>query len=536
MTPAAPSMQRVQGLGIWNIYFCIVLMLDWQGRILLQPVANALLAAALLVPLASIRARRLRQCVAIPAGTALLYHETWLPPISRLRDESSVFHFSADYLADIALRFVNWQLLAAMALIALGYMLLKPWLRITTVSLAGLAWLLCLQIPPPSWVRATSDRGETRIGTGSNTPASHPEDLNAKLQQFYEKESQRVTRFPAAAATAQPFDVLIVNICSMAWDDLDAVGLQNHPLFKKMDVVFDNFNSATSYSGPAAIRILRASCGQTSHQTLYQDAPSGCYLFDNLRKLGFDTELALNHDGHFDGFIDDIHEQGQLKSTPFAINDLPRALVAFDGSPIRDDGQVLGHWWQHRLASPVARTALFYNTITMHDGNREILSNGDSRPAGYAPRASRLLDELSTLVDTIQRSGRKVVLIILPEHGAGLRGDRIQMPGLREIPTPVITHIPAAVKLINMTADTPHQPMQIKSPSSFLAISELLSRLYRQSLILPPNYDLSTLLDQLPETAPVSDSGAATVIQSAGRPWVRMKGETDWTPYPSAAP
>lgn len=60
MTPAAPSMQRVQGLGIWNIYFCIVLMLDWQGRILLQPVANALLAAALLVPLASIRARRLR--------------------------------------------------------------------------------------------------------------------------------------------------------------------------------------------------------------------------------------------------------------------------------------------------------------------------------------------------------------------------------------------------------------------------------------------------------------------------------------------
>lgn len=187
MTPAASSSQRFQGLGIWNIYFCIALMLDWQGRILLQPVANALLAAALLVPLTSIWARRLRQCVAIPAGLALLYHETWLPPISRLRDESSVFHFSADYLADIALRFVNWQLLAVMALIALGYALLKPWLRITTISIAGLVWLLCLQIPHPAWIRATTDRSEAGIGTGSTTPASHPEDLNAQLQQFYEK-------------------------------------------------------------------------------------------------------------------------------------------------------------------------------------------------------------------------------------------------------------------------------------------------------------------------------------------------------------
>ncbi len=33
----------------------------------------------------------------------------------------------------------------------------------------------------------------------------------------------------------------------------------DHPLWKHFDIVFKNFNSATSYSGPAAVRLLRAS-------------------------------------------------------------------------------------------------------------------------------------------------------------------------------------------------------------------------------------------------------------------------------------
>ncbi len=48
-----------------------------------------------------------------------------------------------------------------------------------------------------------------------------------------------------------------------------------------MDIMFDSFNSATAYSGPAAIRLLRASCGQLSHHDLYQPVNQQCYLFDN---------------------------------------------------------------------------------------------------------------------------------------------------------------------------------------------------------------------------------------------------------------
>ena len=46
-------------------------------------------------------------------------------------------------------------------------------------------------------------------------------------------------------------------------------------------------------SGPAAIRLLRASCGQTSHTNLYQPANNDCYLFDNLSKLGFTQQLMM---------------------------------------------------------------------------------------------------------------------------------------------------------------------------------------------------------------------------------------------------
>ncbi|WP_251277537.1 cellulose biosynthesis protein BcsG, partial [Enterobacter hormaechei] len=77
------------------------------------------------------------------------------------------------------------------------------------------------------------------------------------------------------------------NICSLSWSDIEAAGLMDHPLWKHFDFVFKNFNSETSYSGPAAVRLLRASCGQLSHTNLYQPSGADCYLFENLAKLGF---------------------------------------------------------------------------------------------------------------------------------------------------------------------------------------------------------------------------------------------------------
>ncbi|MCR3986170.1 cellulose biosynthesis protein BcsG [Aeromonas caviae] len=45
--------------------------------------------------------------------------------------------------------------------------------------------------------------------------------------------------------------------------------MMDHPLWKHFDIVFKNFNSATSYSGPAAVRLLRASV------SIHQDGVDG---------------------------------------------------------------------------------------------------------------------------------------------------------------------------------------------------------------------------------------------------------------------
>ena len=42
----------------------------------------------------------------------------------------------------------------------------------------------------------------------------------------------------------------------------------------------------------------------------------------------------------------------------------------FDGSSVQSDYAVLSRWWQQRLADPAPRVALYYNSASLHDGNR----------------------------------------------------------------------------------------------------------------------------------------------------------------------
>ncbi|MEX0634786.1 cellulose biosynthesis protein BcsG [Serratia ureilytica] len=100
---------------------------------------------------------------------------------------------------------------------------------------------------------------------------------------------------------------------------------------------------------------------------------------------------------------------------------------------------------------------------------------------------------MNTFLDQLEKSGRKVVVVIVPEHGAALVGDKMQMSGLRDIPSPNITHTPVGIKLVGMKA--PHQgsPLQIKTPSSYLALSELVSRLVDGKVFSEPSVDWQAL-------------------------------------------
>lgn len=533
-----------RGLGGWNLYFLAKFALLWFGYLNFHALPNLVFMAYLLMPIPSPRLHRWRHYLAIPIGIALFYHDTWLPGINSILSQGSqLAGFSAQYLLELVSRFINWQMVGAAFVLFIAYLFVAQWVRVTVFTVAALAWLNIVNIAGPavSLLPATS----TAAAGGASTPATSapaaggaaPADslpptsanLTAYLNQFYEREKGRATAFPATLpADAQPFDLLVINICSLAWADMDAVNLQNHPLWSKMDIMFDSFNSATAYSGPASIRLLRASCGQLSHHDLYQPVNQQCYLFDNLAKLGFKQQLMLDHSGVFGNYLKELREQGDMQAPLMSQAGIGNELTSFDGEPIYNDLELLTRWLDQQQKAGDARTATFFNVIPLHDGNRFV---GSNKSADYQPRAQKLFDQLNTFLDQLEKSGRKVVVVIVPEHGAALVGDKMQMSGLRDIPSPNITHTPVGIKLVGMKA--PHQgsPLQIKTPSSYLALSELVSRLVDGKVFSESSVDWQALTQGLPQTPVISENDNAIVMQYQGKPYIRLNGG-DWVPYP----
>ena len=531
-TVTLPVLARWPGLGAWNLYFLAKFLLVALGMLDFQVLPNLLFAAFLLIPLPGKWLRIARQLAALPIGIALFYQDTWLPPFSRLLAQPGVLDFSWNYLLELLGRFINWNLMGALALLLVGYLYLRHWLRLSTLSLLGLGWLAVGGLPSLGFTAGQAP------GTVTTSPAAQAQataladnaTLDGWLERFFASERERVTAFPAMNAEEQPFDLLVINICSRAWDDLSAVGLRDNPLLSRLDVVFDQFNSATSYSGPAAIRVLRASCGQSSHAGLYQSAPEQCLLFQNLARLGFQSNTLLNHSGRFDNFIGDITQQ-HMPQPGLRNTDFPRALGGFDGSPIASDLDVLRRWWGQRKGTPAEHVSLFYNSISLHDGNRIVTADGGTRVADYATRANRLFGELGTFLDELERSGRRVVVAIVPEHGAALHGDRMQLSGMREIPTPSITHVPVGLKFIGLGQPGRSEPLRVSAPTSYLALSEVISRVYAglgQQQVL----DVPSLLNDLPTTEQVAETSGAQVLNYQGRAYMRLQGQPDWQPIP----
>ena len=472
------------GLGAWNLYFLAKFLLAWTGHLNIQILPNLIFAAVLLIPIANPALRRLRTLIAIPVAVALLYQDTWFPPFSRLLAQPGVLNFSFDYIVELLGRFIDWQVCALLLLLFVGYLFLNQWLRLTTLTLLGFAWLgmgnLQWLLPPSVQPQMAGAQTATGVPTVS---AGEPDDatLNGYLEKFYLNESTRKVEFKEPAVKPPPFDLLVINICSMAWDDLDAVG------------------------------------------------------FDDLRKLGFSNELMLNHTGEFDGFLQEVREQGQLPPPALGVvpAGLPRTYVGFDGSPIWRDRDVLSKWWQHRMTEDSPNMALFYNTTSLHDGNRQVQSDGGTQAADYRSRAQILLDDLNAFLKELEKSGRRVVVAIVPEHGAALHGDRMQIAGMREIPSDSITHVPVGIKLINMGDNAQTQPIHVSEPSSYLAVAEIIARLYADpALSNGQTVDWSRLLTDLPKTAKVSENSGTVVLDYNGKPYVRIKENGGWLPYP----
>jgi cellulose synthase operon protein YhjU len=530
-----------RGLGGWNFYFLIKFALLWYGYLNFHALSNLVFLAWLLIPLPGARLHRLRQWISLPMGFALFWHDTWLPGLNSIMSQGSqLAGFSPSYLLDLANRFINWEMIGAGFVLLVLYLFVAQWIRVTVLVSLMLIWLNVLTIAGPAMNLLPSSAATPTVKLNATPAAKAPDgldqsapptsaNLTAWLNRFYDAERQRSTHFPdALPADSQPFDILVINICSLSWSDLNVAQLRNHPLWQHFDILLNNYNSATGYSGPAGIRLLRASCGQSSHSDLYKATDQRCYLFDNLARLGFRQQLMMDHTGVFGNYLKELREEGNLQAPLMSQAGIAPEVTSFDGSPVFNDAQLMQRWLDDRSKSSDARSATFYNLIPLHDGTREL---GSTRSADWQPRAKVLFDQLDAFLTNLEKSGRRVMVLVVPEHGAALQGDKMQMSGLRDIPSPDITHVPVGIKFVGMKAPHQGQPLSVETPTSLLAISEIVSRVVDGQVFNAPNVNMSVLTDNLPQSPVVSENDNAVVIMYQGKPWIRLNGG-DWVAYP----
>jgi cellulose synthase operon protein YhjU len=550
---------------LWNLYFLIKLGLHIAGLVSLNPILNLVLFILLIAsnPANHLPKRKfttaLRYLIFTGPAIALLLHELGLVVSWAFLDQiKALFGFSLDYLWELISRtiepWIMWGVLTGFMLIRV----LGRYIRISTVVGIGLLSTLGTQIL--SWAQqqtnlhtslsinepklqarenlspaellalgqldyqklrvARNQESQTHLNDSTNensTPSS-------VLQHFFDKQHSLVPS-TFTPNNKPDFDVIMLQVCSLSWADLQSAKQGQHPVIRQADFVFENFNSASSYSGPATIRLLRGKCGQSPHKALYDATNSSCMLFEQLRNVGFEIEIGLNHDGQFQDFSKLVQVNLGNKATQrVAHNEVPLGVLAFDGSEVGRDGDYLRAWWNKRIERPGTAVAYYYNTITLHDGNRLPNSNLNSINS-YSLRLERLLNDVRSMLNEIRRSDRKALVIVVPEHGAGLTGEYGQLVGLRELPTPAITKVPVFGYWIAPGYNqSTNGPVNIKQPVSYTALSELLARWMSQSgeQQLKPAWPV--LLNNLPDTRLVSQQGDITVMESQGFYWLKAPG------------
>lgn len=542
------SMKNFRGLGGWNFYFILKFALLYYGYLNFHPLQNLIFLALLLFPLPSEFLHKIRNWIAVPIGFGLFYHDTWLPGIySIITEGSGVLGFSGSYILELLNRFINWNMIGVAIVLYVAYNFLSQWIRFTTITIITLSWINLASIINPllmhneaqtagnkvetkQIIASTGTNENSSLNASANLPPTNV-NLNNFLNNFYNQQSSLRTSFPSKLADdAVPFDILFIQICSLAWSDIDAVNLQTHPIWGKFDLLFTEFNSAASYSGPAAIRLLRMSCGQTPHSQLYNATDPACYIMDNLANLGFTSILMLDHKGIYGDFLKEVQSLGGLEQTPLMSQEgLSSDLIAFDGGPVYNDLEVLNRWLNERKASPNKRSATYFNLIPLHDGDRTL---NDNQPAPYKQTAKSLLDNLDIFFDELNKSGRKALVVFIPEHGRNLTGDKLQMPGLRDIPSFDITHVPVAIKFFGMNSPNQNGTLKIDEQTSYLAISDLIARVVNGSIFNQTPLNLQTLTQNLPKTDAISENNGIIVMDYQNKPYILLKGETNWVPYP----
>ena len=526
---------RFTGLGVWNVYFIIAFALAAFGYIELNLLGNALLMAWLLLPVGPKWLRILRGTLGVAAAAVLLYSESWLPGVdSILANKGGIAGFSLLYMAEFALDFINVKMVGWGLLVFLGYFLVRRYVRVTFFTIVyflgavTMPWVQSI-LPERAPVVTADAGGQTNEAAApAKTGKADAKAVGEWYDAFLAYEHDRRARFPNGLSEKDtPFDILLLSICSVSNDDLAVSQLDQHPLFKEFNIRFDSFNAATAYSGPALLRLLNGACGQPSHSELYGERRPECEIMTRLGTLGYSQRLLMDHSGEYDNFLQSMRDKAGVTATLDNAK-YPTRYMGFDDEEIPDSLAVLRHWQRTQVKSKAGRTATLINFIALHDGNR---LPGRGRAEPFKPRAQEMFDNIRTFLRELERSGRKTMVVIVPEHGAAVRGDKIQVPRLRDIPTMRISRVPVMVKFVGLKG-MPNEPIHVTGNTSYLALTSLIGKTLETDYFSKDGgtVPLEQLVHDLPQTNPVSENGTVQTLEYQGREYFRQNGG-EWKPY-----
>src|SRR5690625_1075595 len=182
-----------RGLGFWNFYFLGKFALYLTGYINFDLFYNALFFAALVFPLRPLWLHRLRQYLAIPIGIAVLYHDTWFPPFSRLLAQPEVLHFSSHYLLELIGRFINWNLLGAGFIFLVVYLFLAQWFRLTLFTVLGLL-IIALSTTPQIGLPGLQWQSIATINADKNAMSAVANTTTTAAQANHGQQDRKSTR------------------------------------------------------------------------------------------------------------------------------------------------------------------------------------------------------------------------------------------------------------------------------------------------------------------------------------------------------
>ncbi len=506
---------------LWAAYFTIKLWLDFKGVIAISFWPNlALLVLAM--PYAPVsdqgkikKSIVVRQCLAVPLGIALLWYDSYLPPFIYsmkflLANKNLIFNgFSGQFLTKwFATQETNF--LAFAILILVFIFMAKKKIHPTPIVFLTLMLVFVESL---------------RLGNNG---------ISIDLEHFYAQQAQKQIPFPVKTDQKPPFDIIFIHICSLAWDDLNVIHDTNPLFLDNANILFTDFNSATSYSTPAALRLSRAPCGQVSHNALYHTWPSQCDLWTQLRRAGYRTYAQLDTDPAYYGMAAELKKFADL-NWPGKINGLPIQMLSFDNQPVYANKPVLDRWLAKRQKNAEARAALFYNTITLHTGGHKDIPDWwkESLVDEYIQAFSSLKQDLISFEGDLAGDGRNSVVVIVSEHGAALRGSVIQAAQLRDIPLPRITEVPVAIRFIGPLFKNAPKKIIVSAPSSYLALAKLLSDIISNPQMVSQPGALATEVQTLPTTEYLSETQNWKVFKDKGRYYLLNK-DGKWRPLDHA--